>query len=158
MGYERTKVQTTVNLLRPMNVSIFRFTRGSSSQLKPQERVAFQDFDPADAGSGSKYACHFARYIQAAAVNHGMDVLIEIHDDELERAAAAFAEDRHQSSELADLRDNARNERSPRAVEFRRIALLSARAAYPRRPIWPGLGNSGISTFLVGEGLIGKMT
>ncbi len=70
------------------------------------------------------------------------------------RADAALAPHRHQQPRPEDLRDDARNDRTPRAAAPDETASWSAKVACSRQPISRASKRSASATFLIGESLM----
>ncbi len=81
-----------------------------------------------------------AAELEQAAMAHGMDALLEVHDEkELERALRPeIATHRHQQPRSENLRHHACDRRAAGAACSDPVASLSARAAFSVRTIWRG--------------------
>ena len=94
--------------------------------------------------------------LEAAAFALGMDVLVEVHDEEELDASAApeIAAHRHQQPQSENLRDDARDQRRGwrRLVPAGRIVVGESGIFAPAD--LARLAKAGISTFLVGESLM----
>ena len=96
-----------------------------------------------------------ARDSRTQRIAYGMDVLVEVHDeDELERALRLeIAADRHQQSRPQDLRDHARRRDAPRAAVPRDRVIVGESGIFTPADL-ARLARGRHATFLVGESLM----